>query len=51
MGGAEGTLKSGLSVYKANFNPTAKELIGDFDLPDHPMLYHMSMWLLKKRGS
>ena len=48
MGGVEGTLKDGLSVYKANFNPTVKELIGEFDLPVHPMLYRMSMWLLKK---
>ena len=51
MGGVESTLKDGLSVYKANFNPTVKELIGEFDLPVHPMLYRMSMWLLKKRGS
>lgn len=51
MGGVEGTLKDGLSVYKANFNPTVKELIGEFDLSVHPMLYRMSMWLLKKRGS
>lgn len=42
MGGVEGTLDDGLSVYKSNFNPIVNEFIGEFDLPVNGLLYKMS---------
>lgn len=42
MGGIEGTLEDGLAKYKANFNPTVNEFIGEFDLPVNRFLYHLS---------
>ena len=42
MGGVEGTLDDGLTKFKDNFNPTINELIGEFDLPVMPILYHLS---------
>lgn len=37
MGGVEGSLTDGLSVYKANFNPLVTEYIGEFDLVVSPL--------------
>lgn len=42
MGGVEGTLDDGLSVYKANFNPIVNEFIGEFDLPVNKLLFQVS---------
>lgn len=39
MGGVEGSLKDGLSVFKSNFNPTVVEYVGEFDLPVKKTLY------------
>ncbi|HJC36979.1 MAG TPA: aminoacyltransferase [Candidatus Merdibacter merdavium] len=50
MGGVEGTLDDGLSIYKANFNPIVQELVGEFDLPIRPLIHRIGMWLLKKHG-
>ena len=54
MGGVEGTLKDGLSVYKSNFNPMVNEFIGEFDLPVNKMLFKLSekaYEMKKKRNS
>ncbi|MEF2609819.1 MAG: peptidoglycan bridge formation glycyltransferase FemA/FemB family protein [Faecalicoccus sp.] len=53
MGGVEGTLKDGLSVYKSNFNPMVNEFIGEFDLPVNKMLFKLSekaYEMIKKRN-
>ncbi len=42
MGGVEGSLDDGLTKFKDNFNPTINELLGEFDLPVNPFLYHLS---------
>lgn len=47
MGGIEGSLEDGLSLYKANFNPIINEYIGEFDLPVNTMLYSASHWAYK----
>lgn len=39
MGGVEGTLDDGLTKFKANFNPTIEEFIGEFNIPVSPF-YH-----------
>lgn len=49
MGGVEGTLDDGLSIYKSNFNPTVIEYIGEFDLPVSRMLYGISQYMFKLR--
>ncbi|HIW18849.1 MAG TPA: aminoacyltransferase [Candidatus Faecalicoccus intestinipullorum] len=54
MGGVEGTLKDGLSVYKSNFNPVVNEFIGEFDLPVNKLLFkpaQKAYEMLKKRNS
>lgn len=42
MGGVEGTLDDGLTKFKDNFNPTINEMIGEFDIPVYPMMYHLT---------
>lgn len=49
MGGVEGTLDDGLSVYKSNFNPQVIEHVGEFDLPVNKMLYGISQYMFKLR--
>lgn len=54
MGGVEGTLKDGLSIYKSNFNPIITEYIGEFDLPVNRLLFkpaQKAYEMLKKRNS
>ena len=54
MGGVEGTLNDGLSVYKSNFNPVVNEFIGEFDLPVNKLLFkpaQKAYEMLKKRNS
>lgn len=38
LGGVEGTLDDGLSVFKGNFPIQIEEMIGEFDLPVMPVL-------------
>lgn len=42
MGGVEGDLQDGLTKFKANFNPTFEEYIGEFNIPVNPLLYKLS---------
>ena len=42
MGGVEGTLDDGLTKFKDNFNPTINEMIGEFDIPVHPIMYRLT---------
>ncbi len=42
MGGVEGSLDDGLTKFKANFNPTFEEYIGEFNLPVNTFLYKLS---------
>ncbi len=49
MGGVEGTLDDGLTKFKANFNPTIDETIGEFDLPVNKSLYKASEMAYKLR--
>lgn len=39
MGGVEGSLDDGLTKFKANFNPTIEEFIGEFNIPVSPLYY------------
>lgn len=39
MGGVEGTLDDGLSVFKSNYNPTVVEYVGEFDLPVNKTIF------------
>lgn len=47
MGGLEGTLKDGLIKFKANFNPTINEFIGEFNLPVNQLLFGLSEFFYK----
>lgn len=49
MGGVEGTLDDGLSVFKSNFDPTVVEYVGEFDVPVKSMLYKMAKLFQKLR--
>ena len=37
LGGVENTLDGGLYRFKANFNPTIEEYLGEFTMPTHPL--------------
>ena len=37
LGGIENTLDGGLYRFKANFNPTIEEYLGEFTMPTHPL--------------
>lgn len=37
LGGIENSLDGGLYRFKASFNPTIEELVGEFTLPTHPL--------------
>ncbi|MBP2099438.1 aminoacyltransferase [Enterococcus rivorum] len=47
MGGVEGNLNDGLIKFKANFNPTINEFIGEFDLPVNHLLFGLSKFAYK----
>lgn len=47
MGGLEGSLNDGLIKFKANFNPTINEFIGEFDLPVNNVLFKASEYAYK----
>lgn len=47
MGGLEGSLSDGLIKFKANFNPTINEFIGEFDLPVNSLLFKASEYAYK----
>lgn len=49
MGGLEGNLNDGLIKFKANFNPTINEFIGEFDLPVNQLLFKLSEYAYKKK--
>ncbi len=49
MGGVEGDLKDGLTLFKSSFNPMINEFIGEFDLPVNGLLYHASEMAYKIR--
>lgn len=49
MGGIEGNLHGGLTKFKANYNPTINEFVGEFDLPVYTSLYSLSQWAMKQR--
>lgn len=51
MGGIEGTLDGGLTQFKANFNPTIEEYLGEFELPVNKILYHFAhqAFILRKK--
>lgn len=42
MGGVEGSLNDGLSIFKKNFNPLVVEYIGEFDLVVNKVLYRLA---------
>ena len=42
MGGVEGSLDDGLTKFKANFNPTIEEFIGEFNIPVSKLLYPLA---------
>ena len=37
LGGVENHLDGGLYRFKANFNPTIEEYLGEFTMPIHPL--------------
>lgn len=41
MGGVEGNLEGGLSVFKLSFKPTIEEYIGEFNLSPNQQLYRL----------
>ena len=47
MGGLEGSLNDGLIKFKANFNPTINEFVGEFDLPVNKLLFKASEYAYK----
>ena len=47
--GLEGSLNDGLIKFKANFNPTINEFIGEFDLPVNKLLFKASEYAYKLR--
>lgn len=49
MGGLEGSLNDGLLKFKANFNPTINEFVGEFDLPVNKLLFKASEYAYKMR--
>lgn len=49
MGGLEGSLNDGLIKFKANFNPTINEFIGEFDLPVNKLMFKLSEYAYKLR--
>lgn len=49
MGGLEGSLNDGLIKFKANFNPTINEFIGEFDLPVNRLLLKASEYAYKMK--
>lgn len=49
MGGVDGNFKDGLTSFKAQFNPIIFEYIGEFNMPIHPLLFHIGNSLLKLR--
>lgn len=51
MGGVEGSLDDGLTKFKANFNPSFEEYIGEFNIPVNTLLYKLSnlAYTLRKR--
>lgn len=49
MGGLEGSLNDGLIKFKANFNPTINEFIGEFDLPVNRLLFKASEYAYKMK--
>lgn len=54
MGGVEGSLKDGLTIYKSKYNTLVREHIGEFDLPVNALLYKLSRiayTIRKKRRS
>lgn len=50
LGGIENSLDGGLYRFKASFNPTIEELVGEFTLPTHPLypLLRFALDLRKK---
>lgn len=48
LGGIENSLDGGLYRFKASFNPTIEELMGEFTLPTHP-LYPLLRFALELR--
>lgn len=50
MGGIEGNLKGGLTSFKANYNPTINEFIGEFDLPVNTFIYTLAKMAMRLRS-
>ncbi len=52
MGGIEGTLNDGLTVYKSKYNAMVREYIGEYDLPvlKLPFAGYMLLKKIKRRG-
>ena len=52
MGGVEGSLKDGLTVYKSKYNTLVREHIGEFDFPVNSLLYKLSRlaYTMRKKG-
>ncbi|MEX2805113.1 aminoacyltransferase [Streptococcus sp. H31] len=49
MGGVEGSLDDGLTKFKANFNPTIEEFIGEFNIPVNKWLYPLANYAYETR--
>ncbi|AND79017.1 aminoacyltransferase [Streptococcus pantholopis] len=49
MGGVEGSLDDGLTKFKANFNPTIEEFIGEFNIPVNKWLYPLANYAYEAR--
>ncbi len=52
MGGVEGSLKDGLTIYKSKYNTLVREHIGEFDFPVNSFLYKLSRlaYTMRKKG-
>ncbi|MDR2976521.1 MAG: aminoacyltransferase [Streptococcaceae bacterium] len=50
MGGIEGSLDDGLSIFKSNFNPDVQRLIGEFTIKTS-LLAPLGLWAYTKRKS
>lgn len=49
MGGVEGTLDDGLSIYKSAYDPHVVEYIGEFDIVLNKFMYQVYKILMKLR--
>lgn len=51
LGGLEGSLDDGLTIFKSHFNPQIEETVGEFDYPAKPLLFKLAKlaWKILRR--